>query len=68
LYAVCSVLEEEGEGAVAWLVAGAGPSAERVRFEGEAARVLAGDAVSLLLLPHVHGTDGYYLASVRKKR
>jgi len=31
------------------------------------AAALAGSATTLRLLPHVHGTDGYFLASLRRK-
>lgn len=65
VYAVCSVLREEGEAVVASLLE-ADPSLERLPFEGEAASVAAG-ATELRLLPHVHGTDGYYLASLAKR-
>jgi len=66
VYAVCSILREEGEEVVDALVA-ACPSLERAPFAGEAARALAGDFSQLRLLPYVHGTDGYFLASLRKK-
>jgi 16S rRNA (cytosine967-C5)-methyltransferase len=66
VYAVCSVLREEAEEIVDALL-DARPSLERAPFAGEAARALAGDAPTLRLLPHVHGTDGYFLASFRKK-
>jgi 16S rRNA (cytosine967-C5)-methyltransferase len=62
VYAVCSVLAEEGERVVEEVLAG--DAAMRLApFDGEAARALAGDAPTLRLLPHVHGTDGYFLAS-----
>ena len=34
-------------------------------FAGEPARRLAGDAHTLHLLPHEHGTDGYFMASFK---
>jgi hypothetical protein len=69
--AVCSVLREEAEEVVAKLLEGAGggagePRLEPLPFEGEVARGIAGEgATSLRLLPHVHGTDGYFVASFR---
>ena len=65
VYAVCSVLREEGENVVQRIV-------DRARwlapspFAGAAARALAGDAPMLRLLPRAHGTDGYFLASFRR--
>jgi 16S rRNA (cytosine967-C5)-methyltransferase len=66
IYAVCSVLREEGQEVVDSLIR-ASPEMVLATFEGDAARRLAADASSLLLFPHVHGTDGYFLASLRKK-
>ena len=69
--AVCSVLREEAEEVVAKLLEGAGGGAGETRLEplpleGEVARGIAGEgATSLRLLPHVHGTDGYFVASFR---
>ena len=64
VYAVCSVLREEAEDVIEKLCAQV-PSLTPVPFEGAAARALAGDLSTLRLLPHVHGTDGYFLASLR---
>jgi 16S rRNA (cytosine967-C5)-methyltransferase len=66
LYAVCSVLREEGE-AVVDAVLAAGKGLIQVPFDGVAARALAGDEVTLRLLPNVHGTDGYFLASFERR-
>jgi 16S rRNA (cytosine967-C5)-methyltransferase len=66
VYAVCSVLREEAEDVVAKLLE-ARPEFTPSPFAGEAARALASDAPTLRLLPHVHGTDGYFVASLRKK-
>ncbi len=66
IYVVCSVLREECEDVVATVLA------ERAEFEPtpfEAASVpgvLAG-CTSLRLLPNVHGTDGYFVACLRRK-
>jgi len=65
VYAVCSVLCEEGEQVVEAVLAGnAGLVA--APFEGEVARGLAGEQASVRLLPHIHGTDGYFVASFRR--
>jgi 16S rRNA (cytosine967-C5)-methyltransferase len=63
VYAVCSVLREEAEDVVATLVARV-PALHPAPFDAPSARALAGDATSLRLLPHVHGTDGYFVASL----
>jgi 16S rRNA (cytosine967-C5)-methyltransferase len=66
LFAVCSVLREEGEETVARIVETpleSGTRLEAARFDEGPARALAGDETTLRLLPHVHGTDGYFLAS-----
>jgi 16S rRNA (cytosine967-C5)-methyltransferase len=66
LYVVCSVLREEGEDVVGALLE-ARPELERAAFDAPEARTLAGDASELRLLPHVHGTDGYFLACLRRR-
>jgi 16S rRNA (cytosine967-C5)-methyltransferase len=66
LYVVCSVLREEGEDVVAALLE-ARPELEPAAFEAPEARALAKDAPQLRLLPHVHGTDGYFLACFRRR-
>jgi 16S rRNA (cytosine967-C5)-methyltransferase len=71
VYAVCSVLLEEAEQVVERITEPGPPglpSLELSAFEGEPARSLAGQAATLRLLPHVHGTDGYFLASFRVLR
>jgi 16S rRNA (cytosine967-C5)-methyltransferase len=65
-YAVCSVLDEEGS-RVASRLAEPDPECgirlEPAPFDSELASRLAGGGTSLRLLPHVHGTDGYFIAS-----
>jgi 16S rRNA (cytosine967-C5)-methyltransferase len=62
VYAVCSVLREEAEEVVdAFLAAG---GFERAPFDADLP-ILAG-AEALRLLPQEHGTDGYFLASLRR--
>jgi 16S rRNA (cytosine967-C5)-methyltransferase len=66
VYAVCSVLREEAEEVVSALVArGAADGAGLVPapFDAPAVRALFGEVTSFRLLPHVHGTDGYFAAS-----
>lgn len=61
---VCSVLREEAEDVVSTLCEPAGGvRLEPAPFDAEPLQALAGDAATLRLLPHVHGTDGYFLAS-----
>ncbi len=63
IYAVCSVLRAECEGVVAGLAA---HGLEPVPFDSELGARLAEGGCSFRLLPHVHGTDGYFVASLRK--
>jgi 16S rRNA (cytosine967-C5)-methyltransferase len=67
VYAVCSVLREEAESVVE-SVLGAVPSLYASPFDSDLAIAIAGkESTTLRLLPHEHGTDGYFLASFRKK-
>ncbi len=66
VYVVCSVLREECEDVVAALLE-ARPDLAPAAFEGPAVRLLAGEAPSLRLLPHVHGTDGYFIACLTRR-
>jgi 16S rRNA (cytosine967-C5)-methyltransferase len=76
VYAVCSVLREEAEDVVASLLA-ARPDFAPVPFESPPAQALVQAPVgadagapaptTLRLLPHVHGTDGYFVASLGRK-
>jgi 16S rRNA (cytosine967-C5)-methyltransferase len=67
VYAVCSVLREECEDVIERAIARA-PWLTPAPFAGEPARKLAGDAHLLRLTPHQHGTDGYFLASLARRR
>lgn len=58
VYAVCSVLREEAEDVVAT------SSLVPAPFDAPSAVALAGDRTTLRLLPHEHGTDGYFVASL----
>jgi 16S rRNA (cytosine967-C5)-methyltransferase len=67
VYAVCSVLREEAEDVVAGLLAARADLAP-APFDSPAALAVAGEAASTLrLLPHVHGTDGYFVASLARR-
>ncbi len=61
VYAVCSVLREEAEDVTSSFL-GARPDFAPAPFDGPEARAVS-DAQAFRLLPHVHGTDGYYIAS-----
>ncbi|HEY6462462.1 MAG TPA: RsmB/NOP family class I SAM-dependent RNA methyltransferase, partial [Polyangiaceae bacterium] len=66
VYVVCSVLREEAEDVID-AVLRARPELAPAPFEAPEARALAGDAPSLRLLPDVHGTDGYFVALMRRR-
>ena len=67
VYAVCSVLREEGEDVVASLLA-ARSDLVAVPFDAPEARAVAVEgASSLRLLPQIHGTDGYFVASFLRR-
>jgi len=64
VYAVCSVLPEEGE----QVLERVSDIFERGTFKSEPLRsALGADVSSGLLLPLRHGTDGYFVASLRKR-
>jgi 16S rRNA (cytosine967-C5)-methyltransferase len=66
VYVVCSVLREEAEDVVEAALR-ARPELAPAPFEAPEARAIAGDAHSLRLLPDVHGTDGYFVALMRRR-
>ena len=68
VYVVCSVLREECEDVVDALVQ-ARPELAPAPFDAPEARAVAGaeDATAFRLLPHVHGTDGYFVAMLRRR-
>ncbi len=73
VYAVCSVLREEGEEVVKALADAAAGDALGVRLEpapfaGAIGRALAGEGNTLRITPHVEGTDGYFAASFVVRR
>ncbi|APR84605.1 Ribosomal RNA small subunit methyltransferase B [Minicystis rosea] len=70
VFAVCSVLREEGEEVVDQLATGEheGVRLEPAPFDGTLAREIAGEGHMLRVLPHVQGTDGYFVASFIARR
>ena len=65
VYAVCSVLREESEDVI---VAAADMGLVPAAFDEPIAAKLAGEGgTSFRLLPHEHGTDGYFVASFVRK-
>lgn len=66
VYVVCSVLREEAED-VLDAVLRARPELHLAPFDAPEVRALCGDASSLRLLPDVHGTDGYFVAMLRRR-
>ena len=63
VYSVCSVLREEAEDAIMR------PEELGLRpapFDADVMRGLAGEATAVRLLPHLHGTDGYFIASFER--
>jgi 16S rRNA (cytosine967-C5)-methyltransferase len=66
VYVVCSVLREEAEDVIAAVLA-ARPELAPAPFEAPAARAVCGEATSFRVLPHVHGTDGYFVAMLRRR-
>ena len=63
---MCSVLREEAEDVVD-AVLRARPELAAAPFDSPEARGVCGDATSFRLLPHVHGTDGYFVAMLRRR-
>lgn len=66
VYVVCSVLREECEDVVEALLA-ARPDLAAAAFDAPAVTALFGEATSFRLLPHVHGTDGYFVARMARR-
>ncbi len=67
VYAVCSILKDECEDVVADFLSN-NPKFESQPFSRDFVRKIAGDASTLRLLPSVHGTEGYFLASFVARR
>ncbi len=66
VYVVCSVLREEAEDVIERLL-GAVPSLEPTPFDGPELPAPLGGSPFFRLLPHVHGTDGYFVAHLRRR-
>jgi 16S rRNA (cytosine967-C5)-methyltransferase len=66
VFVVCSVLREEAEDVVDALLRQR-PDFVPAPFDSAPARALFGDAASFRLLPHVHGTDGYFAACLARR-
>jgi 16S rRNA (cytosine967-C5)-methyltransferase len=64
VYAVCSVLRPECEGVLEGLAAF---GLEPAPFDSELGARLANGGTSFRLAPHLHGTDGYFVASLVKR-
>ncbi len=67
VYSVCSTEPEEGEAVVEWLLATGDytPAPFAVPWKGGMLR--SEPDGSLRLLPHRHGTDGYFIARLRRR-
>lgn len=65
LYSVCSVLKEEAEDVTAHVLSEC-PWLQPTAFDAPAIQALAQGGTSLRLLPHEHGTDGYFIAAFRR--
>ncbi len=62
VYSVCSILEEECEGVVRAFPDSLGP----LPFSDQPFAQISGGKNSLRLLPHLHGTDGYFMAQFER--
>ncbi len=74
LYVTCSILPEENTGQIAWFLEAnpdfsTVPTAEiwRAAFTSETPLSADGRGDSLLLTPHRHGTDGFFIAALVRK-
>lgn len=64
VYSTCTIIPEENRGVVeAFLADG---TAEPVPFFGEYPEIYRAPEGMLTLLPHIHGTDGFFIAKLRK--
>ncbi len=64
IYAVCSLLETECEKVIEALTR---TGLEPCAFDSAIGQQLAGEACAFRLLPQLHGTDGYFVASLRAR-
>jgi 16S rRNA (cytosine967-C5)-methyltransferase len=70
VYAVCSVLREEAEEVISRLTdtSTLGVRLEPTPFAREPGQTLSGKGHMLRVLPHLHGTDGYFVANLTVRR
>ena len=68
VYSVCTTTEEEGPDQMAWFLDGAGGAAEPLPPRGAPWESGLCDGPWVRLWPHRHGTDGFFLARLRKTR
>jgi 16S rRNA (cytosine967-C5)-methyltransferase len=70
VYAVCSIFSEEAEqvltAALPKIREEHGVTLEPTPLPSERARAFFGDVASVRMLPELHGTDGYFVASFRR--
>jgi 16S rRNA (cytosine967-C5)-methyltransferase len=64
-YVVCSILREEAEDVIAQVVRRC-PGLSPAPFDNPLAQAIAAGASSFRLLPHVQGTDGYFVAKLAR--
>ena len=62
IYSTCTLNPEENSGVVTRFLA------ENPDFEPLSFKALGEEMSELTLLPHIHGTDGFYIAKMRRKR
>ena len=63
LYSTCSLLERENEAVTGWFV-GCNDDFRKEEFElPHIGRITSGECT---LLPHIHGTDGFYICKMRR--
>lgn len=74
LYVTCSILPEENTGQIAWFLEGNAefsviPTADvwKAAFASEPPPSADARADTLLLTPHRHGTDGFFIAALGRK-
>lgn len=68
IFAVCSVLRDEAEAVLEdFLASEVGADYIQAPFADPAIDALAAGATTLRLLPTVHGTDGYFVALLRRR-
>ena len=64
VYSTCTLCPDENERITDAFI----EEAEDFEYEGFSVGDLTSESGKLTLLPHVHGTDGFYIARIRKKK